>query len=275
MKQLNLMLTIALLATFCWCAGPVQATLIASDDSADGVYDDGWQSGDNGGSGFFGWTLGNTGGNSGHFIFDSTKNGGNVDTNGDGDINAGGRAWGMFANSGETADAFRGFAPLQVGDTLSFAIDNGFIDQGGAVGAALRSLDGDNRFEFLFVGGDNQYRINDGTVGFGTGINFTDQGLSLEFTLTGIDTYDITITTLFDGNSFAFNNRTLEAASAGEDITNFRAFNANAGGGDAPNVYVNSLAINQAMDMGVPEPATALLGAVGMTALGLRRRRLA
>jgi hypothetical protein len=200
------------------CAIPVRAAILASDSAADGTYDDGWNLGDNGGFGFFPWTLNNTGPNSGHFIFTSTENG-DGDSNGDGDIDTAGRAWGMFANSGELAEAFRGFnSPLAAGDTFRVAMDVGFIDSGSVDLMALRTFGGDNRMELLFIGGQNTFLINDFVVGFDTGIPFTDEGLEVAVRITGADTYDVAITELGSGTVYEFLSRTF--AGAGE-ITNF------------------------------------------------------
>src|SRR5438046_9319594 len=39
------------------CAGPARALVIASDDASQSAYSDGWQTGDNGGSGFLPWSA--------------------------------------------------------------------------------------------------------------------------------------------------------------------------------------------------------------------------
>lgn len=104
----------------------VEATVIAQDTASDAVYDDGWQTGDNGGFGFGAWTIRTTtGGNdafNGVFVGSSTGNG-DGDSNGDGDINTspGNRALGLYANSGNAAVAFRAFnTPLSLGTRFIF-----------------------------------------------------------------------------------------------------------------------------------------------------------
>ncbi len=245
----------------------------AHDDAAEAPYGDGWQSGDNGGSGFFPWTL-NATDNAGHFIASSTGNGFG-DTNGDGDIDtAGATAWGMFANSGGSAEAFRGFdQPLVRNRRFSVSMDNGFVtvdDSLRQVGMALRTGGGTNRFEFLFIAGAaNTYLINDSDIGFPSNIPFTDQGLDLALTLTGPNTYDLLVTRVFDGVEYPFKNRTFGGTG---EITNFRGFNDNAGMFESNNLYFNNLSITSV----VPEPTSFGLLAIGMTALllsGRRRRR--
>ncbi len=107
-------------------AHPAQAQLpppTAQDTASEAVYA-AWDDGDNGGFGMGSWTLNpalNTPQN-GFFVDDSTGNNGmDGDNNDDGDINTapGSRAWGLYANSGQTASAVRDFnSALHAGQRL-------------------------------------------------------------------------------------------------------------------------------------------------------------
>ncbi len=156
--------------------------VIASDSASasNGAYDDGWQTGDNGGFGLSAWTLQNAA-SSDFFITSSTVNGDGADngvisgTASDGDINTPDRpadqdgsdnAWGMRnEDGGAAADALRTFnKPMSVGFTFSIDMDNGFIDTGETQGFGLQnSTSGENKFEFFFVGGASTYSYVDET----------------------------------------------------------------------------------------------------------------
>ena len=125
---------------------PALCTIVATDDASQAAYNDGWQVGDNGGSGYQPWstiTRENGSGFGGGFL--STGNG-NVNI-GSGGNNA---AFGVFGNSGGVGVAVRPFStPLQIGWTLSVDMDNQSIDNGGTVGFSLRNAAGNNLAEYL------------------------------------------------------------------------------------------------------------------------------
>ncbi len=215
-------------------------------DNADN-YTNGWVSGSNNGTGFAAWTLANStndAGQNGEFLGDSTNNGGN--TNGTG-INSPitGKAFGLYANSGQTASASRPLlfaSPLAVGQTFSIDFENGFINGGGTVGIGLQDPSGNNRLEFFFIGGQTAYTIQT-TNGITTGIPFTDTGLHLTFTLASADSINVTITGLNGNtNSFTTNGIPLEG-TLGSAIAQVRLFNFNSGGGAPNNAFYNNLAL--------------------------------
>ena len=101
----------------------------ASDNASDPVYADGWFEGDNGGTGFTPWNFDGT--------YDSTVQQRIDDGLGSGALGSStyndiGRAWSMFnpveegggGGQRDIARSGRGFAPLQVGQTLKVVIDN-------------------------------------------------------------------------------------------------------------------------------------------------------
>ncbi len=209
-------------------------TIVAQDDASNSVYNAGWSTGQNGGTGFMGWTLSEPVENhSGTFI-------------GRGVSDIGADAFGLWANSSHLSEAFRGFdAPLGVGDTFRVMMDNGGVDGvgewGSSVGIALQSSAGDTLFEFYFIGGEANYRYRDGTNTPSTGIGWTDSGMEIEFDLTGSNTYSVTISP-YGGSPTVLTGSLNESGS--RQISRFRAWNFNSGvwgeNNDARNFYVNA-----------------------------------
>ncbi len=262
------------------------AAIIATDTASDtsGVYDNGWQTGDNGGTGFGAWTLQN-----GHsfFISSSTVNADGSDNGtvggvaSDGDINTPDRpldedginnAWGFKDNGGSAADALRNFnAALQIGDTFRIDMDNGYIDTGATVGFGLQnSTSGQNKFEFFFVGGNSTYTYVDEGGSHSSTIGYTDEGLTIEFTLTGADSYSATFTTR--GGAVQTVSGDLGGATDGEDVDRFRGFIVQNNTADSHILFFNSMEIDS-LDA-VPEPTIALLLVAGGGLIYSRRRHL-
>ncbi len=232
---------------------PTQAALIAFDNAADAAYDDGYQTGDNGGFGFLPWTLsGNT------FLGQSQTNG-----FGDGNIDTAGRAWGFY-DEGVQSRPFA--AELEVGDTFSIAFDNGFLNNGNTPGFRLVDAGGNEQFAFYFVGGTGSYRISDGSVdNFETGIGYTSAGLEVEFTLLAGDTYSVFIKRNVDATGTTISGNSLRA---GGDVSGLQIFgfgNTPDGSGD---YFANSISIESSV---IPEPAGLAL--LAPAAVLLRRRR--
>jgi len=170
----------------------------AFDSASDPAYTNGWANGSNGGYGWGGpWQLDPpTNSNiAGFFIGSSTNNDGG-DPGDDGDIDsAGSKAWGVYANSDNIAAAVRPFNGLMLaGQLFVIEMDNGYIDTGKSAGFSLQDSNGNDEFEFYFYGGDTQYRVHDAaSVSTPTAVPWTGQGLGLAFTLTGSNTYSLTV----------------------------------------------------------------------------------
>jgi hypothetical protein len=257
LKQLAVCL-VSVLATLSLSIHHAGAVLVASDDASQAAYNDGWQVGDNGGSGFAAWsTINNQSGSGFGGGFHTTANPASQ-------INVGGEAFGVFGNSNGVGQAIRSFSnAINVSDTISLAMDNGSIDNGGTVGFGLQNSSGNNLFEFFFVGGEATYKVNRLGGSTATSVGFTDVGLQLSFTLTDADSFSFSIDRLTDGVGTNVVNVTGDLIAAGS-ISRIRLFNAN-GGADA---FFNSFAVTA-----VPEASAFLcFGAVGVVA-GLWRLR--
>jgi hypothetical protein len=264
---------VAAAAIITW-ATPGHASNAASDNAADPAYIGGTIDGQNGGTGFSNWVqvAQNGPGGSGSFIGDATQNG-NIPSGGG--INVGGKSWGLYGNGGNTEVLYRDFTggSLSLGQSFSIGMDNGYIDSGNVAGFILRNgVDTSNknngqRFEFLFIGGNADYYIatNSTSPLIDTGVGYTDGGLLLNFTLTGADTFSLSITGLTSGA-----NTTITGAlggTSGSGIDSVALYNQNAGSGNHYDVYFDQMAIT------VPEPATAALVAAGLLGAMLIRRR--
>jgi hypothetical protein len=185
---------------------------VAFDIATDPVYADGWQDGDNGGSGFSPWNFDGTyvtPPNEQQRMDDGLKAGGA----GSSQYNDLGRAWSLFnpvfsGNERDLAQAGRGFPDLQVGQTIRTLIDNPtetLFFRGYTVrfntGGGNTTYNGEPKarlsvgtFEY---GTNGQWYAADGVEDSGAPTLFvtdTDQGLQIDVTLTGADTYELVMT---------------------------------------------------------------------------------
>jgi hypothetical protein len=209
------------------CSTSALAAATAVDNADDAAYGGDWIDGDNGGFGFGPWILLSQDENPAtgdFFIGNSTENGSAPPSGG---INTTGVAFGLFAHSGDAIQASREFTggPLSVGQSFILDMDNGDVQTGSYVGFGLNSAF-DNRFSFGYEGGDTNYTLYDDNGILDTGVPVTDDGLTVAVTLTGTNTYRMTITaprftesvelvgTLFgSGDIQAFNLTNINAGS--------------------------------------------------------------
>lgn len=159
----------------------------AFDHGPSAPYQNGWQTGDNGGGGFSAWSLTATNGNGntgGFFVGNPVGNGGRG--------NIGSDSWGMYANSGDQALALRLFniggpnnsAILAPNQSFGIAMDNGSVATNSTVGFNLLNAAGVDRFTFEFIGGGTNYVYDLGNgVKVDTGVPLTLGGLQLTFAL--------------------------------------------------------------------------------------------
>ena len=230
-----------------------------------GNYGGTWTNGSNGGTGFTPWDLSqnnndNTTNFAGYFLGNSTD--------GSGDINTGGLAFGVYANPGTAfANANRGFAQgdLLTGQTFSLQMAVNF--RNGNKGLNLYS--GTTQLFNFNIGGD-AYTYMVGTAG-SQNLAFAyqpDSVFTLSFTRTTGTMFDISIVRMSNaGGTETFLSQSFDL---GASVNNFRLYNSGTGSGvSANNLYFNNLQI-------IPEPSTyslfagpALLGAF----MFIRRRR--
>lgn len=199
----------------------------AADDAGQPAYTNGWQTGDNGGSGWGAWSLTNYGAQAGCFIAADESN-----------LDIGPQAWGLWANSSNTAEIARPFgAALATGQVFRLQFDNNWIEKGFSVGIALQNTARDNLFEFMFIGGATNYIVNDNILTRDTRIPWSSNGWDMVFELTSSNQYRFTCgTNIITGT---LKNGTDPA------ITRFRAWNYSAGPGFERNLYLNRLRVTR------------------------------
>jgi hypothetical protein len=215
---------------------------VSFDSTINPAYSNAWTSGSNGGRGFGPWTLMETSTNissDGFFIGSSTNNG-----NGTNDIDVGGRSWGLYANGGDLAVAYRAFSnSLAIGGALRIDMDNGYVNATGTVGFVLRNgnvtsnptnYTTGTRLQFLYVGFDssNSYKVVDSGGEHNLGVPFTGTGLHLLFTLNNTNTYTLLTIDNASGTTNSTFGGTL-AGTAGSTVDSIALFNNNAGPGSA------------------------------------------
>jgi hypothetical protein len=264
------------------------ASNVAYDNASSYAYNPGWLNGSNGGFGYAPWVL-FVGGAGGHFIWTSTGNslpddGVTGGLAGDFDIDTSvgpspdippwppanqtdARSWAMW-NAGGVTDAVRPFTGgvLAIGQSLQVDFDNGNVPNGATVGVGLQNAAGQNLWEVYFVGGGATYINNDAAGPVPTVVPWGNEGLHVDFTLTGPVSYTMTLTRR-DGIFQTINGSLIMPVNMDQGVAQFRAFNAGLAGGDENNFYVNSLAI-------IPDPPSIALVVRGLLGVGafLRRR---
>ncbi|MCE9614055.1 MAG: hypothetical protein K8T26_07245 [Lentisphaerae bacterium] len=226
----------------------------------------GWSSGDTGGvAGFGPWILTTTSTNveeNGHFIGNSALNGGGTNAVPDGDINTGGKAWGLYANQGQTAAAVRPFVggPLVVGQSVSCAMDTGYADGGSAVGVGLQNANGENVVEVLFRGGELTYEVSDASGLHAIPFGYTNDGMVVQITLTSFATYAGSIMPFPSGVATTFSGDLMNPPG-GPLAMQARVFAFNTGSGPERDQFFNSLEVTAAPASGDLLPAPRVVQA--------------
>ena len=208
-----------------------------------------WSNGRTGGTGFEAWSL-TSSGSGGHFL---------AQTSSHANMSVGSAAgFGLWANSGGISTATRNFStPMAAGDIFALRFDSNWVDNGAETGFALSDNSGNVKFRFYFVGGQNNYRINDAIVGRESGIGYTEGGLSLAFALTSANTY-----TLSTGGA----NISGTLAPVGGAISRLVVENKNAGSYTERNLYIGSMThTRQLSDAGTITAAASVLSYSGTT----------
>jgi subtilisin family serine protease len=201
-------------------------SLWASDNASDSVYGDGWTTGDNGGSGFSGWSIAHAGADAGNFISAGTSN-----------LQLSGTAWGIWAHSTSEANVYRSFSRvLQPGDAFSLGLDNNWVQNDGVVGMGLLNQNGENLVELFFRGGGANYIINDADGERDSGYPYNDGGFQVSLLVTGSNTYQLVTGTRTNTGTFMTRSSMAPAI--------FRAFNYNGGNGGAYDFFFNNLSLS-------------------------------
>jgi hypothetical protein len=273
-----------------WYSAMCHAVQLANDVASNPAYDDGWTTGDNGGTGFGAWNFDGTYTTEppGQQRMDDGLKSGGPNSSTFNDI---GEAWTLFnyAFEGDNKDisqAGRSIAPLQVGETVSIVFDNPtdrLFFRGYTVrfnnGGANTCYAGDNcstpdydpgsvvarlavgTFDYLDPEDDGRwYPFDEGDFHYDTE---TDQGARLDFTLTGPETYQLTMTPLGHLPNepahppFSVSG-SLQAGEMGEhvgkpiDWIEFEFYNTLTTEGFDTDFYIRSMEINSAAPPGVP-----------------------
>ena len=270
MKKLRVVLLAGVLS-----AGSALGSNLASDNAGDAVYAGGWNNGMNGGYGFGAWTQSvyTAGGGVGYFYVNSYVNNPVCGAPG---IDTSGASWGLsVANtaSGSTF-AMRPFTggPLSIGQTFQIDLQNGYVD-GGAVGIDLRdttSMSAYNAGELLSLYFSGGWHIYDGN-GNPNLLSYDTDGFIVDFTVTGANTYSLTMTNLdpsaSPGNQSITVTGTLETQAGGEGVDSVALGSQQNTTDSYHNMYFNSMEI-------IPEPSTIVLVCLGMLGvLAIRHRR--
>ncbi|MBM6499937.1 T9SS sorting signal type C domain-containing protein [Flavobacterium macrobrachii] len=194
------------------------------------TYNSSWSNSQNDNTtGFGAWTL-STSGTAGFFT-------------GSSDINNGGsRSWGLFANNGSVANAVR-TASMSIGNTISFSMDNNWIDNSYSVGFNLQNASGENLMGFYFTGGGSNYMISDNAGANSSGVGYTAGGLDVSIAYTGANTYAIYITGK-GGTTVSLTGRTFTTQSGGQVPAQIRFYNGGSGNGSNYDLFFNSLSIS-------------------------------
>jgi hypothetical protein len=233
-----------------------RGAILAFDNASQAAYDDGWQSGDNGGSGFGPWSFSDFGSGG---IASSTANGDAQPPAGDID-SAGSRAWSL-THGRTVGSSFNATRPLMgnlaVGQHILFDADA--VDTAGPnSNIFFAELDNATGSRWKFYVDEFGARLNDRP---GTVHSATPEGFHIDFMLAGSDSYTMSINVL--GEAPTILNGTL-SGDIGSPIDRIRFSNVLNLGQDV--FYANNLAVT-------PEPASPAFLVVGMcVAVGRRRR---
>ena len=255
--------------------GICSAQFSAADYATDPTYGAGWSAGQNGGYGFSAWSFNNTGGTPVQQGMNSSS-----------PFNQLGTAWTLYNPNGglaggDLARAGRGFAPLQVGQTLETVIDNP-TQRDFYRGYTIVLSHGTDNIDYTRAGSQLEVGTFEyfsygkwyTTTSYGSGRTSlfdtdTQHGMRLDVTMTSATGYHLVMTPL-DNPSIAYSEDAtwLLPAEPVNWIT-FQLYNTTSDPLQPTDFYISSMTISE-----VPEPsALALIGLGSAGLLFLRRRK--
>jgi hypothetical protein len=202
-------------------ADTVSATIVASDNASSAAYTDGWQTGDNGGTGFGPWTLSFSG--SGNGLLYPPQFIDRIPLPGD---SLGAPAFALTTgdqrSAFETSEVRRPLlVPLAVGQTLTANVNGSALDPSApsfTIGNTfdLLTTNGSERFS-LFT--NNDYHSNHWTVtgDLDTGIA-AGSSFHIDFTLASANTYNLVLSPVTGGAALFTQTGGALAGTAGASI---------------------------------------------------------
>lgn len=269
-----------------WSSAVCYAAMIAADSSTNAPYDNGWQAGDNGGFGFGPWDFTGTYNTPVQQTMDIFSHPNDL-----------GRAWTLYnadappgpgagTDIGQAGRAIPG--GLSPGQTLTVVVDNP-TERRFFRGYTVRFNTGGGNTVFAgtpvsrMAVGTFEYFTNGKWYATGTGGNptlfdlDTHHGLRIDFTLTGLNTFMLSMTPL-NNPAIAYSKAgTLDGpANSLIDWVEFELYNTDSDyypahtitGGET-DFYISYMQISN-----IPEPATAVLALLGGgAAFSARRKR--
>jgi hypothetical protein len=193
MIRSNLLFSIAALIVL--LASPLSAQL-AADDASNAAYDDGLQTGDNGGNDLTSWTLALTGTTGSPPFTDTLVAPASTVGGTDSAMNSGGRAWILRSQdngaipSFPTVFATRPFNPLPLGGKLSLKMEHEEAFQ--AANVIIETAAGDDLFTLRGISGNWQLIDGDGGTSVGNDVPLQINVTHDSATTYSIDVYDLT-----------------------------------------------------------------------------------
>jgi hypothetical protein len=166
-------------------------------------------------------------------------------------INNSGQAFGLYANTYNSAEAKRDFGSLSIGQNVSFDMqipvtltgNDGSGHNSQALFALRNSANEANpRLEIWVLAGASYVTISDGTGNESATVPYDSNGYHCVFQLTGQNTYNLTVKRLSNNNVYSYAGRLLKG-TANDPVNQVRAWlkNYDSAGGAAEDFYLNNL----------------------------------